>query len=244
MGGWIKLHRKLQFSDMFQSLTAKQRDVMIQLIFLANHEPHKWEWKGSIYKVKRGQCITSLESIKKLCANDVSLKNIRTALVKLEKWQFLANESTKTGRLITVLNYDRYQDKEEPTGKDNGKQAAKDGQTGGKQAATNKNDKEGLKKDKEKDIEISEIELNEIIKDWLNQFSWIEQIEKNYKDVKNHIARNPNFVKDQLKEFLKDQSIKGDMERSRKELKSHFVSYIKKYAKETPIPLKINNWND
>lgn len=150
MSGWIKLHRKLQTSDMFKNLNSKQRDVMIQLIFLANHEPHEWEWKGKIHKVKRGQCVTSLDSLKKLCASDVSFQNIRTALVKLEKWQFLTNESTKTGRLITVLNYDTYQNKEIELNKAINKQLTNDQQTANKQLTTNKNNKEGLKKDKEK----------------------------------------------------------------------------------------------
>ena len=153
MGGWIKLHRKLQDSDMFKNLTSKQRDVMIQLIFLANHEPHEWEWKGKIFKVKRGQCITSIDGIKERCANDVSFQNIRTALVKLEKWQFLTNESTKTGRLITVLNYDRYQDKDIDANKDTNRQPTDSQQTANKQLTSNKKNKEGLKNDKEYKIQ-------------------------------------------------------------------------------------------
>jgi len=221
--GWVKIHRKLQFSDMFQSLTAKQRDVMIQLILLANHEPHEWEWKGKVFKVKRGQCITSLESIKKYCASDVSLQNIRTAIVKLEKWQFLTNESTKTGRLIVVLNYERYQQKDEPVNKAPNKQLTDSQQTPNKQLTTNKND---IKNDLKNDIEIK----------WLEQFSWIESIERDYKEVQSHVRRESDFVKNHIKLFLTDQKNKEGLDRIDKQLKSHFVSYITKYAKENTPP--------
>jgi hypothetical protein len=137
--GWIKLYRKIQDSTMYKSLTSKQRDVMVQCMLRANHEGNKWEWQGQIFKCKPGQFVTSLDSLKADCAKDVSLKNIRTALLKLEKWGFLANESAKTGRIITICNWKTYQIKENETGKGNGKQAANRRQTGGKQAATNKN---------------------------------------------------------------------------------------------------------
>ena len=131
MSGWIKLHRKLLKSDMYESLNSAQRDVMVQLLLMANHEEKKWEWNGQVFECHPGQFVTSLESIKKRCAKNVSLKNIRTALLKLEKWEFLANESAKTGRLITIVNWDRYQSDEKENGKENGSQPANRRQTGG-----------------------------------------------------------------------------------------------------------------
>lgn len=107
--GWIKLWRRTQRSDMYRSLTSKQRDVMIQCLLLASHNGNTWEWGGETKTCQPGQFITSLESLKELCARDVSIQNIRTALIKLEKWQFLTNESTKTGRLITIMNWSSYQ---------------------------------------------------------------------------------------------------------------------------------------
>ncbi len=109
MSGWIKLWRQIQRSDMYRSLTSKQRDVMIQCLLLASHNGNTWEWKGETMTCQPGQFITSLESLKELCGRDVSIQNIRTALNKLQKWQFLTNESTKTGRLITIMNWGTYQ---------------------------------------------------------------------------------------------------------------------------------------
>ncbi|MAG45111.1 hypothetical protein CL633_04475 [bacterium] len=136
--GYVKLWRKILKSDMYLSLNSKQRDVMIQCLLLANYKKKDWEWKGKIFRAKRGQFITSLASLKKNCARDVSTKNIRTGLEKLKKWQFLASKSTKTGRLITVLKWAKYQRKPRKAAK----QSANRRQTGGKQAATNKKYKE------------------------------------------------------------------------------------------------------
>jgi hypothetical protein len=108
---------------------------MIQVLLSANHKTNQWEWKGKLFKCKPGQFITSLKTLKKKCASNVTIQNIRTALIKLKTWQFLTNESTKTGRLITVLNWDAYQDIHKEDQQSNQ-------QTTNKQLTTNKNDKE------------------------------------------------------------------------------------------------------
>jgi len=142
--GWIKLHRKLLSSDMYQSLNSKQRDILITCLLLANHQDKEWAWGSNIFKCEPGQFVTSLESLANKCASDVTVRNIRTTLVKLEKWEFLTNKSTKTGRLITVLNWHKYQGFNTPTDK----QVTKTRQRGDKDLTTNKN----VKNDKEFNI--------------------------------------------------------------------------------------------
>lgn len=109
MSGWVKIYRKIQRSDMYRSLNSKQRDIMLQCLLLASHQGNTWEWNGQVITCKPGQFVTSLESIRNCCAKDVSIQNVRTALLKLEKWQFLTSKSTKGGRLITIINWDSYQ---------------------------------------------------------------------------------------------------------------------------------------
>ena len=150
MNGWLKLHRKITDSNMYKSLNAAQRDVMMQCLILANHEPNKWEWKGQIFTCQPGQFITSLESLKARCANDVTTKMVRTALIKLEKWDFLANDGARTGRVITVMNWHTYQVDQEAEGKPSGRIGANSGQTAGKQRATKEEDK----KAKEMTVEV------------------------------------------------------------------------------------------
>jgi hypothetical protein len=80
---------------------------------MANFKEKQWEWKGEKYKAKPGQFVTSLENIAKECGKGVSVQNVRTALTRFEKLEFLTNESTKTGRLITIANWEVYQSVEE-----------------------------------------------------------------------------------------------------------------------------------
>ncbi|MEN8126577.1 MAG: hypothetical protein ABFR90_02110 [Planctomycetota bacterium] len=52
---------------------------------------------------------------------------------------FLANQSTKHNRLITICNWEYYQSQALTEGKENGNQTANDRQTTGSQWAPNKN---------------------------------------------------------------------------------------------------------
>jgi DNA replication protein DnaD len=147
--GWVKLYRKTQKSDMYKNLNSVQRDVMINCLMLANHKENKWEWNGEIFEAEPGQFITSLSSLKEVCAKDVSIQNIRTALKKLERWDFLTNKSTKTGRLITIVNWGKYQGLDCEVNKDNNKEVTKNQQSTNKELTTNKNDK-NVKNEKKK----------------------------------------------------------------------------------------------
>jgi len=145
MEGWIGLHRKIQESPVYKSLNAKQRDVLIQCLLMANHQKKEWEWEGKPYECERGQFITSLDSITRNCGNDVKVQSVRTALLKLEKWRFLTSESTKTGRLITICNWETYQSKEGLSNKATNKALTKDQQSSNKALTPNKNGENGKK---------------------------------------------------------------------------------------------------
>lgn len=130
--GWIKLHRKIMESPMYLQMNSKQRDVMLCLLLMANHQEKEWLFNGVIYKVKPGQFVCSLEKIKEKCAKDVSIRNIRTSLKVMETYQFLTNESTNRNRLITICKWEEYQS--EVTNYLAGNRQATD-----KQLTTNKN---------------------------------------------------------------------------------------------------------
>ncbi len=114
---------------------------------MVNHDTEEWEWNGKKYLCRPGQKITSLQSIAQEAGKGISIKNVRTAIERFEKLEFLANESTKQNRLITVLNWELYQSAEE------NRQSIR--QRGGKGVATNKNER--MKEEKKKDIEYTQI---------------------------------------------------------------------------------------
>ena len=148
-GGWVKLYRELKSKSIWQLSSPEQKVVLITILLLANHEENKWEWKGEQFTCKPGQLITSLNSLVCECGDGVSIQNVRTALDRFEKLGFLTNVSTKTGRLITVLNWEKYQGNDSVTNKGSHKEVTKTSQRANKELTPNKNDKECYKNDKE-----------------------------------------------------------------------------------------------
>lgn len=107
--GWIKLHRELLEKPIWESSTPEQKTILITLMAMANHQEKEWEWKGEKYKAEPGQFVTSLPSIVQKSGKGISTQNVRTALKRFEKLEFLTDESTKQNRLITLLNWGLYQ---------------------------------------------------------------------------------------------------------------------------------------
>ena len=147
-GGWVKLYRELKSKSIWQLSSPEQKVVLITILLLANHEENKWEWKGEQFVCKPGQLITSLNSLVRECGEGVSIRNVRTALERFEKLGFLTNTSTKTGRLITIVNWEKYQGGGYVSDKRPDKEPTKSRQRPDKEPTTNKNDKE-YKNDKE-----------------------------------------------------------------------------------------------
>lgn len=105
--GWIKLHRQLLDNPIWVCSTIEQRVILITILLLANHAEKQWEWKGKKFACQPGQLITSLPSLAK--TTGCSIQNIRTALKKFINYEFLTDQSTGTGRLITITNWEKYQ---------------------------------------------------------------------------------------------------------------------------------------
>ena len=113
---------------------------MVVLILEVNCSPKEWIFDGEKILVERGQLITSLDILKSKISKGVKVGQIRTALNNLEKYGFIANQSTKTGRLITVLNYDKYQKNNSANNKADSKDTTKDKQISNKEPAPNNNE--------------------------------------------------------------------------------------------------------
>lgn len=141
MAGWTKLHRDLLNKSIWQLSTPEQKTVLVTLLLMANHEERNWEWNGEKYCCKPGQFITSLEKIVENCGKGITIQNVRTALKRFEKLEFLTNESTKHGRLITIVNWGFYQSDGNKTNKEANKELTDSQQTANKELTPNKNEK-------------------------------------------------------------------------------------------------------
>jgi len=74
------------------------------------HEPMEADWNGKKITLKPGSMIASLDDIREMAGIEISIQNIRTALDNFEnKYEFLTQQTTTYGRLITILNWREYQ---------------------------------------------------------------------------------------------------------------------------------------
>jgi hypothetical protein len=109
LSGWIKLYRELLDKPIWFESTPEQKSVLMTLLLMASHKENEWEWKGKKQKSLPGQFVTSLPKIAQKAGKGISIQNVRTALLRFEKYEFLTGESTNQNRLITILNWASYQ---------------------------------------------------------------------------------------------------------------------------------------
>ena len=112
MQGWISLHRILLEKPIWQNSTPEQKSILITILLLANHKPNKWEWMGKPYQCQAGEFISSHQHIANLSGKGISVQNVRTAIKRFEKLEFLTNQSTngyKDGIKLCIVNWAMYQ---------------------------------------------------------------------------------------------------------------------------------------
>jgi len=105
--GYIKLSRKMLDWEWYSDVNTKT--VFLHCLFKAN-------WKDGRFKgqdIKRGQFVTSLQHLAD--ETNLSVKNVRTALDHLKATGEVADHRQGNYRIITVLNYCRYQDCDNPS---------------------------------------------------------------------------------------------------------------------------------
>lgn len=123
MSGFITLQRQLLEWEWYKD--TKTKSLFIHCLLKANWEDK--QWKGE--NIKRGQFITSINSLSSEL--NMSVKEIRNAIVKLEKTNEIIKKGANKFTLLTVVKYEFYQELNS-TG-------ANKGQTKGKQRATTNN---------------------------------------------------------------------------------------------------------
>ncbi|MDP4290962.1 MAG: DNA replication protein DnaD [Bacteroidota bacterium] len=109
MHGWIKVHRTLLEKPIWKQSTPEHKAILITILLMANHEKNEWEWNGIKCNCKPGEFITSVQSIINNAGKGISRQNVRTALSRFEKLEFLTIQSTKQSTKITICNWESYQ---------------------------------------------------------------------------------------------------------------------------------------
>lgn len=141
MNGWIKIYRELLDKPIWTESTPQQKTVLITLMLMANNKHNEWEWHGKPYKAGPGEFVTSIKRIMAKAGKGVTSQNVRTALKRFEKYGFLTSKSTNKNRLITIVNWGKYQAKVSMPNKQTNKQLTSNQQAANKQLTTNEEPK-------------------------------------------------------------------------------------------------------
>lgn len=104
--GWIKLHRKI----LDNQIAAKPMYawLWVTLLLMANHEDKKFIFNCKSQIVKRGQVLTGREKLS--TQTGISATTVENILRYLEKEGQIGQQKTNKFRLITLNNYDTYQE--------------------------------------------------------------------------------------------------------------------------------------
>ena len=102
--GFITLYRKIVDWEWYSDANVFR--VFTHLILTANWEPKKW--KGEL--VSRGQKVISIQKL----AQETGLteQSVKTAIKKLKLTGEITTKATNKYTIVTLINYDFYQDKE------------------------------------------------------------------------------------------------------------------------------------
>ncbi len=105
MNGYIQLHRKLLDSAVFQN--EKLLKLFIHCLLKASYKERETLIGDSIVHLEQGQFVTG----RKALARDLNLseQQVRTLISKLEKLNILHTKSTNKYSVVTVMNWEVYQ---------------------------------------------------------------------------------------------------------------------------------------
>lgn len=120
--GWVKVHRRMfAYNENFDFLTI---GILTWLIGAANTQESKILWRGKPRMLSRGQVLTSIKELWGE-STDYSPKQVRLRIQRLVDSGTISVESVTHGTIITICNYDKYQEK----GKTEGKPRENEGKT-------------------------------------------------------------------------------------------------------------------
>lgn len=142
-GGWIKLYRKFLEWEWFTD--SKMVQLFVYLLLSASIEQRKW--KGIV--LERGQLATTYPELSKRTKQ--SVRNLRTALQRLEDGQIISRQPTNKYTIITICNFDSYQAKEDSDRQADDRQTTGQRQTNDRQTtgAIAKEWEEGVKREED-----------------------------------------------------------------------------------------------
>lgn len=107
MSGFVKIHRSMnKWEWKKKPLTFA---LFVHLIMNANHKNGRFQG----HEIKRGQIVTGRKEL--ALETGLTEQSVRTALKHLKSTNEITIETTNNFSIITVLNYEKYQDSNQPS---------------------------------------------------------------------------------------------------------------------------------
>ena len=106
--GWVKIYRKVMDNPIWLCEPFTRGQAWIDLILIANHKPGYFRSRGVRIDVDRGQTGNSLETLAKRWK--WSKGKVRRFICELETEGQIVTQKTNVTTLITICNYESYQE--------------------------------------------------------------------------------------------------------------------------------------
>jgi len=108
--GWIKIYRSIRKHWLWDD--EKKFKAWVTILLEVNHEPNKALIDGNIISCDRGQKLYSIKTWAKLFGNGWTRQKVRTFFNLLEKDSMIVIKGTSKTTILTVCNYNSYQDRQ------------------------------------------------------------------------------------------------------------------------------------
>ena len=219
LSNYIPIGRTL-FEHRFwcEERTYSRFEAWIDLIQMARFEDGKKYVGNKVLLIKRGQIHATYRFLSERWV--WSSKKVGGFLDLLISDEMITKETQKeTGQtLITICNYEKYNTQRYD--KETQKETARKRQGNAKETNIKKENKENnvnsLSLPRESDSFVSVSSLCESLIDSM----WIEKIGMEYRST-------PDGIRDYLKSFTNELTLKGDGVKSERDYKSHFINWLK-----------------
>ena len=105
--GWVKVYRDITSHWVWQN--PEYYRAWMYLLISANHKEKTWLHNGNLVKIKRGELVTSLDTLGSTF--NWSRSKVRHFLKLLKKDTMIRTHSNTNYTHLSICNYDTYQDK-------------------------------------------------------------------------------------------------------------------------------------
>jgi hypothetical protein len=222
MEGWIKLHRQLLESDVWTCEPFSRGQAWVDLLLLANHKNSFFYKRGNKIDVKRGQLARSVVELSDRWK--WSRSKVNKFLKDLEKEQQIIQQKTNVTQLVTLINYDEFQEKEQQIIQQKSSRSAAEVQ----QKDTYKN----VKNDNNEKNDNNILKKKEILK----KFD-----ETSFTRTEETLKTNKSEIRKKLVEFLEVESLVPTFKNKQTgEILKHFRNWLN-YNKPLEVVKKDNS---